>query len=302
MRPPHPRRRSARSIAIAGALPITLMAPALLGPGSECVGGVGDVVLRAVARGVAHAVLPCIALRGPVGPLAEGGLHPRAGGLQFVLGELVAQGGVLLGGLGDRVLEAFAFGTGLDGVAELALQTAALRADRVELALVGLQGGGEVGAFDRVGVVFASEAPVWLGQAGEALGELLVLGGEREGARVEVLDALQLVVSAALRAALAAARRARAAPAAAQWSPRPAGWARRGRLRAPVVALSRVRGRRRGRGRLCGLRRELLDREVFVVALQHPTARPARAARAGFAVGVWSVGANSLRSRSRSSS
>ncbi len=49
-----------------------------------------------------------------------------------------------------------------------------------------------MGAFEGVGVLFASEAPLRAGQASEAPGELLVLGGERESARVEVLDALQL--------------------------------------------------------------------------------------------------------------
>lgn len=70
---------------------------------------------------------------------------------------------MLLDGLGDRVFEAFAFGAGLNGVAEFALQTAALCENRVELPLVGLSGAGQVGALDRVGVVFTTEAPPWVG-------------------------------------------------------------------------------------------------------------------------------------------
>jgi hypothetical protein len=175
-----------------GALPIALLAPALLGPGTECAGWVGDVVLRTVARGVAHATLPGLALCGPDGSLAEGGLRPRGGVVQFALDKLVAERGVLPRGLDDCVFEAFAFGAGLGWVAKLALQAAAPGDDGVELVLVGLQGAGEVSALDRVGVLFASAAPVWLGQAGETPDELLALGGERERARVEVLNALQL--------------------------------------------------------------------------------------------------------------
>jgi hypothetical protein len=112
--------------------------------------------------------------------------------VQLALGEVVAQRRVLLGGLGDGVFEAFVFSAGLDRITKLPLQTATLCEDSVELSLVSLQGAGEAGALDRVGVLLAPEATVWLGQADETPGELLALGGEREDTRVEILNALQL--------------------------------------------------------------------------------------------------------------
>ena len=152
---------------------------------------VGDGVLGAVARGVAHRVLPGFAGAWPLGALAERHSDPFAGVLQLALGELVAECGALAGELGDRALDALAFGAGLGGVAELVCQCAALGEGRVQFVFTSVEGACEVGVFDGVRVVLAAEAPARCGEGRQARSELLTLGADRGGARVEVLDPSQ---------------------------------------------------------------------------------------------------------------
>jgi hypothetical protein len=60
--------------------------------------------------------------------------------VQLAVGELIAERGAFAGDVGERALDALAFGTGLGGVAELARQRAALGEGRVKVALAGVQG------------------------------------------------------------------------------------------------------------------------------------------------------------------
>ncbi len=110
---------------LAGTLPVALLL-SRLGLRAEWVIGVEDVVLEAVARALANALLPLLPQPRLVWTLAEGALGPGAGGLNLALGELVADLGVLSRELGQRALQPVALGADLARVAQLACNASAL--------------------------------------------------------------------------------------------------------------------------------------------------------------------------------
>jgi hypothetical protein len=253
---------------LAGALPVALLL-LRLGLSAEWDIGVGDVVLEAVARYLADTLLPLLTESRIAGTLAEGARGPGAGGVDFTLGELVTDLGVLPSQLGEGTLQAVALGTALARVAQLPSKAVGLRDHGVELAIGCLQGARQMRALDRVWVLFASEASACLRQIVNAPGDLFALGGERDRACVEVLDALQLPrgqrPDLGTQSLDAACQLAQALCARDRWD----GLRACGRL-----LLTRFSWAARCAGRLGVVGSagagELLDREILVVALKHP--------------------------------
>ena len=121
-----------------GPLPLAALA-SLLGAWAERVSTVGHVVLEAVGGGAVHGLLPHFALSGVVGPLAEGPLRPRDGSVQFMLGEFIAELGVLARKPGEGLLQGVALRADLGRLAELVGQVRSLREECLLLAFVCLQ-------------------------------------------------------------------------------------------------------------------------------------------------------------------
>jgi hypothetical protein len=170
---------------IAGALPVVLVL-SWLRLGAQWIIRVGDVVLQAVARYLSDPLLPLGAQPRLYRTLAEAAHGPGARGVNLVLGELVADVGGLLCDLDERALQPLALSADLARFAQLPYKALTLGGHGGELAIDRMQSARQVRVLDGVAVLLASEESAWLRQTVDTL------GGERDRACVEVLDALQL--------------------------------------------------------------------------------------------------------------
>ena len=149
----------------------------------------GDLVFDAVSGERAGRLVPALCVVAAVGSFAERVARPLRAALDFAVGELVAQLGVLACERVDRAGEAVAFFVDRGGIAELAGERRALCERAFELVLGAGERRGEPGAIDEVRILVSAEAALaGLGESVEVAAQRVAAFGQLACPRVERVE------------------------------------------------------------------------------------------------------------------